>query len=176
MSRVTDGKFCNSRNFRAAACRFEVVRQLNLRHEDRRAAPSASRAKPSCPAMPMPSVARQNLRRRAQNSGALPTTQDTSPRPIASSAPLRSKRSSRRAVAPRQCALPSRVAAKKQARAVDFPRRRRRKKTRPSSKSRTLFAPARIFRSSAASRPGIKTRPQRDMIFAQRIAQLDRVP
>ena len=88
---------------------------------------------------------------------------------------MRSKRSSDRASAPRQCAWRLGRAAKKHTKSSNFLAVRRKKNPADLEKSHTFRSRPDVS-LQRRQQTGNQTRPQRDVIFAERIAQLDRFP
>ena len=97
-----------------------------------------------------------------------------SPRPSASNAPFRSKKSNDRA-SDRASALVAEPRRTKAHLAGEFPRRQAERKPGRSRKVARSSLPPGGFVPERRANPD-QTRSQRDMIFAQRIAQLDRFP
>ena len=151
------------------------VRQINLRHENRRRAGGPDRLRGrelAGDAAPFSAIKTSVAK---ANSAFCRRRRKTSPRPIASSAPLRSKRSkwSRLRAAPVRLAL--RGAAQKQRKPADFLAVRRKKNPADLEEPHALRARANVaFQGGEQARH--EAGPERDVIFAQRIAQLDRFP
>ena len=174
MSRVTDGNRSISRNlfadWRAARTR-STCGLPRSRHRARRV--DHSRVAASCPAKSDHLIARKNLRRQREIAMfAAPEGQRGMPSD--SSAPFRSKKSRRRFVCARQFGAPAVFPRAMSPRRRSLFPARRKKNAAELKHGHSLRARAHI--SSRAHRAGRNEAwPQCDVIFAQRIAQLDRV-
>ena len=122
MSRLTEGKRCNSRNFRAHGRRFEIVRQINLRHEDRRAARLRLRGN-ELPGDAPPFLAKENLRRRARTPPFSKRRSATSPKPSRLERAFEIIEIELPGTPPRHCAATLAPRRKGASQAGEFPRR-----------------------------------------------------
>ena len=178
MSRVTDGNFSISRKTYAAGVRFETANRNSIsRHEHR----SRSRRSPrlrgrvNCPAKPIDLRHRAEFRPRARDSRLSARRNQAAEFATHSIAPFRSNKSSRRCVAARQCGRAFAFPQKTKPRCAFFLARRAAKKRDPVRKCERCSAPMPEIARQHFEQPANQTRPQRDMVFAQRIAQFDRV-